>query len=80
MMNMPTPEGYIEPKGYVIYAWGDIAKAHKLTMKYRHFICPYCGCDFDADKNHYEYHSGGYNEEWYTTICPCCENKISSDE
>ena len=68
-----------QPKGYTIYNWGDVAKARRLKMQYRHFVCPYCDCDFDADKYRYEYHYGGYNEEWYTTLCPCCCNKISSD-
>ena len=69
-----------QPKGYTIYTWGDITKARRLKMKYHHFTCPYCDCDFDADKNHYEYHSSMYDEEWYTTVCPCCRNKISSDD
>lgn len=69
-----------QPKGYTIYAWGDVVRANRLKMKCRHFVCPYCGCDFDADKEHYKYNSGGYNDEWYTTICPCCKSEISSDD
>ncbi len=73
IMEVPSP------KGYTIHAWGDVIKARKLKMTYRHFTCPYCDCDFDVDRDHFEYHNGWHNEEWYTTICPCCKNKISSD-
>ena len=74
IMEMPQSEGY------TIYTWGDVTKAHRLKMKYHHFTCPYCDCVFDADKDHYEYHSNRYDEEWYTTICPCCKNEFSSQD
>jgi len=79
---MRKPSEYLNieaaPKGYRIVQWGDITKAKEKRMGYRRFTCSDCGCIFEADKEHYTMYSDqreGTN--WYETICPCCNAKMS---
>ena len=65
------------PNGYRIIQWGDITKAKEKRMGYRHFTCPDCECIFEADKEHYTIHVDQREDNWYETICPCCNAKVS---
>ena len=67
------------PKGYRIITWGDIEKAREKRLAYHKFTCDYCGCVFEADKDHYECHSDQREmSTWYKTVCPCCGEKVTT--
>ena len=58
---------------------GDLAAAERLHMAIKHFICPDCGCIFEANKNEYET-CYQYNEASYGCKCPTCGAPVFTEE
>lgn len=53
---------------------GDLNKIRRTIR----FTCKHCGCEFEADKEDYEYQfSQRENYGWYETRCPYCTNRVS---
>ena len=63
--------------GYIIHTWGDPEKAKYIAKKYKRFSCDICGCYFEADSDHYKEYAQD-DEASYSTLCPCCKQKVYS--
>lgn len=55
-----------------------IKQGNKTNLKEtKHFLCGFCGCEFEADKG--EYIVGEqYNSEYYCFPCPTCGKTVYS--
>lgn len=53
---------------------GDVNKLKET----KHFLCKYCGCEFEADKGEYSI-GNQYNEIYYYHPCPTCNKNVCSD-
>ena len=63
--------------GYIIHTWGSPEKAKYIVKKYKKFSCDICGCYFEADSDHYKEYAQD-DEASYSTLCPCCKQKVYS--
>jgi hypothetical protein len=48
--------------------------------KSKRFECVYCGCQFLADNNEYEYNGMWSNLLTYTCKCLCCGSRVYLEE
>ena len=53
--------------------------SQEKLLEVKRFICPSCGCIFEADNTEYRIGSQ-YNEEFYFVDCPYCSKRVYSNK
>ena len=55
---------------------GDLSRLeHKRAFK-----CPFCGCEFIANKSEYRTYDTHCNHSYCVCECPTCHNKVFAEE